>query len=287
MKLRQKIAIAYIRIKLRLLTLLSKRKAAEKAFELFCTPFLKAGVRTPAVFIKAEPLHFTLNGLKVNGFRWNKGKAQKLLILHGFGSAAHKFHQYISAFLEKDYEVLAFDAPAHGNSEGNTINAVEYRDMISEVIKRFGPIEAYLAHSFGGMALSLALENLAGNEASKIVFIAPATETFTSVDSAFKMLKLTDPVVRKEFDNIIFEKSGQTTEWYSISRALQNIRAKILWIHDEDDDITPLTDALKVKAQNLPNIEFIITKGLGHRNIYGDFTIKNKVLEFLQPSLLT
>ena len=261
--------------------MVSKQKAAEKAFDLFCTPFMKARARVPTIFEKAEPLHFELNGLKIKGFRWNHPQQHKVLILHGFGSAAHKFHQYISPLLQKGYEVLAFDAPAHGSSEGTRINAVDYCQMIDEVLKRYGPVTSFLAHSFGGIALSLALEKAEHNENTRIVFIAPATETCSAVDGAFKMLQLKDPEVRRLFDNIIYERSGQKTEWFSIKRAMQNITASILWIHDEEDDITPWKDALKVKEQNLPNIEFIITRGLGHRKIYGDNDIKKSVIGFL------
>jgi pimeloyl-ACP methyl ester carboxylesterase len=281
MKLKQKIAIGYIRAKFKLLTLVSKRKAAEKAFDLFCTPFLKSRVRVPTIFSQAEPLHFELNGLKIKGFRWNKDKQHTVLILHGFGSAAHKFHQYIHPLLEKGYQVLAFDAPAHGSSEGTRTHAMEYAQMIEKVMELYGPVQSFLAHSFGGIALSLALEKTSHDENTRIVFIAPATETRSAVDSAFKMLQINDAEVRREFDSIIFERSGQLTSWFSISRGMQNIRARVLWIHDEDDDITPWTDALKVKEQNFSNIEFIVTKGLGHRKIYGDYAIKNKVIAFL------
>ncbi|MEO5893809.1 MAG: alpha/beta hydrolase [Ferruginibacter sp.] len=281
MKLKQKIAIGYIRAKFKMMTAVSKRLAAEKAFDLFCTPFLKSRSRTPTIFEEAEPLHFELNGLKVNGFRWNHEQPHKILILHGFGSAAHKFHQYISPLVAKGYEVLAFDAPAHGSSEGTRINAVQYCQMIEEVLKRYGPVKGFLAHSFGGMALSLAIEKTVHTDDTRIALIAPATETSTAVDAAFKMLQLKDEEVRKEFDKIIFEKSGQQTEWFSIKRAMQHIRAKVLWLHDEDDDITPLEDALKVKQENFPNVRFVITKGLGHRKIYGDLDIKKEVLEFL------
>ncbi|MEO6731116.1 MAG: alpha/beta hydrolase [Ferruginibacter sp.] len=281
MKLRQKIAMGYIRAKFKMITAVSKRLAAEKAFDLFCTPFMKSRIRTPAVFEQAEALHFHLNGLKIKGFRWNAEQQHKVLILHGFGSAAHKFHQYISPLIAKGYEVLAFDAPAHGISEGTRINAMQYSQMIEEVMKLYGPVNGFLAHSFGGMALSLAIEKTVHTEDTRIVLIAPATETTTAVNAAFKMLQLKDDVVRKEFDNIIFEKSGQATEWFSIKRAMQNIKAKVLWLHDEDDDITPLEDALKVRKENFPNIRFIITKGLGHRKIYGDLAIKNEVLAFL------
>ena len=54
------------------------------------------------------------------------------------------------------------------------------------------------------------------------------------------------------------------------------MKAKILWVHDEDDDITPWDDALKVKERKFSQYRFVITKGLGHRKIYGDFHIKKR-----------
>ena len=62
---------------------------------------------------------------------------------------------------------------------------------------------------------------------------------------------------------------------------MNNIRASVLWIHDEDDDITPWADALKVKEDDHPNIKFVITKGLGHRKIYRDETVIKETVKFL------
>ena len=281
MKLKQKIAIGYLRAKFKLLTVISNRWAAEKAFELFCTPFVKSEPRVPAIFAAAEALQFQLNGLKVNGYRWNQGGQESILILHGFGSAAHNFHSYIAPLIAKGYQVIAFDAPAHGSSEGKTINAVEYSEMIEKVVDPFGPIKGYLAHSFGGIALSLAIEKTIHNKDTHIALIAPATETVTAVNTAFTMLNIKNAAVRKEFDNIIFEKSGHPTEWFSIKRAMQQIKASVLWVHDEADDITPLADALLVKNEHFPNIRFIITKGLGHKKIYRDLLVKKEVIDFL------
>lgn len=281
MKLKQKLAITYIRTKFKILSFVSNRKTAALAFQLFCTPYLKSDSKKPVVFASAELLNFTLNGLNVQGYRWNKDKAKKILILHGFGSAAHNFYSYMTAMITKGYQVLAFDAPAHGNSEGKTINAMEYCQMIEKVIELYGPINSFLAHSFGGIALSLAMEKTIHDENTKIVFIAPATETTTAIDSAFALLKIKDLNVRKAFDKIIFDKGGKPTEWYSIKRAMKKIKASILWIHDEEDNITPLKDALRVKEEGYQNIEFVITKGLGHRKIYRDTTIQKKIVEFL------
>lgn len=279
MKLKQRLAITYIRTKFKIITAISKRKAAEQAFLLFCTPLERS---VPKQMPKnAEAIGFTLDGKKINGYRWNHPQPKKALLLHGFGSAAHKFERYAAPLIEKGYEVLAFDAPAHGNSEGKRINAVEYTHMVKEVIKLYGPVECFMAHSFGGIALSLAMEDIPHDSNTKIVLVAPATETTAALESAFKMLGIKNKTVQKEMNNIIFEISGKETSWFSIRRAVKNINANILWIHDENDDVTPLADALKVKEDNHPHINFVITKGLGHRRIYHDAGVKKLIADFM------
>ena len=280
MKLTQRLAIGYIQTKFKLLSAVSKRKAAEKAFVVFGTPFMKSVRKGPVK--NAETIHFLLNQKKMNGYRWNHPQERKVLILHGFGSAAHKFEDYATLLVAEGFEVLAFDAPAHGDSEGDTTNAIEYSEMIQEAMEKFGPIENFIAHSFGGISLSLALEQVPHTGNTKIVFIAPATETTSAVDGAFKMLKLKNEKVRNEFEKIIFNLTGKNVAWFSIKRAMNNIKASILWVHDEEDDITPWADALKVKEDNHPNIKFVITKGLGHRKIYHDESVKKQVISFLQ-----
>ncbi len=272
--------VFYLRTKIKLIATLSIRKAAKIIFKSFVTPFYKVISKQPIK--NAEPIQFLLNKKIINGYQWNTPQTKKILILHGFGSAAYKFKDYATMLSDKGFEVLAFDAPAHGKSDGKTTNAVEYSEMIKMVIDKFGPIPIFLAHSFGGMALSLALENVPHNKNTKVIFIAPATETTTAIDGAFNLLKLKNKVLRMEFEKIIFEISGQQTEWFSIRRAMHNIKASVLWIHDEDDDTTPWADALKVKEDNHNNIKFVLTKGLGHRKIYHHKETKNKVLEFIE-----
>lgn len=281
MKVTQILAINYIRLKFRVFSLISTRKTAAAAFRLFCTPLDKSPKQSPSALKFAEPLHDTFNGKKLKGYRWNSGKPVKILILHGFGSAAHKFHRYVLPLVEKDYEVVAFDAPAHGSSDGKTINALEYKMVIEKIMRKYGPFTGYIAHSFGGLALSLAMEATPHDENTKMVLIAPATETTTAIDAAFKLLKLKNKKVRSAFEDIIVQMSGKPAAWFSINRAMQNIKASVLWIHDEDDDSTPLKDALKTKEKNYPNVRFIITKGLGHKKIYRDESTKNQVFEFL------
>ena len=279
MKLLQRLAIGYIRTKFKLLALVSKEKVAKEAFRLFCTPQIRSVNKVPLQ--NAEPVSFMLEDTCIRGYRWNHPQQKKALILHGFNSAAHKFADYALALSAKGYEVLAFDAPAHGRSGGTMTNGVEYSRMIKQVYEDFGPIDSFIAHSFGGIGLGLALEEIEHDKATRVVFIAPATETTSAVNSAFALLKLNDQKVQEEFHRLIYNISGKETGWFSIRRAMRRINASVLWVHDEEDDITPWADAEKVKEDNHPHVRFVITKGLGHQRIYRDDAIKKEVTGFL------
>ncbi len=280
MKLSQRLALRYIRTKFKLLSSISKKKAAREAFELFCTPQRRHKKALPRIFDRAEKLQLTVEGIAITGWRWNYPAPRKVLIIHGFESSVTNFDRYVKPLVKKGYEVLAFDAPAHGRSGGKTINAPLYKKTIREINKRFGPIQSFLAHSFGGLAISLALEEISHTADYRLVLIAPATETSTAIDTFFKFLRL-DPLLRNEFERIIVQTSGVSSGWYSVKRAMKHIRARVLWIHDEEDDTTPISDVLKAKEENYPNIQFVITKGLGHRRIYRDNQVTKLIIDFL------
>ena len=281
--MRQTIALGYIRTKFKILSAFSTRIAAEKAFQLFCTPQYRNKKKLPPIFEKADKLNFLFDGNRIQGYRWNFPQQKKLLILHGFESTVINFDRYIKPLTKAGFEVLAFDAPAHGRSGGKQINAVVYKDFIKHIQKEYGEIKNFIAHSFGGLALSLALEEMAHDENTRIVFIAPAAETSTAINSFFKFLRLDDKL-RKHFDFIITKMGGHPPEWFSISRIAKTIKAKVLWLQDKDDQMTPLSDVEPIIKSGYQNFQFLISEGLGHRRIYRDNNSHRAVIRFFDPN---
>ncbi|MCU7551522.1 alpha/beta hydrolase [Chitinophagaceae bacterium LB-8] len=284
MSVSQKLVINYIRAKFAILSSISKRKTAEKAFQLFCTPQYRNRKKLPHIFEEAENIQFAFHHHKISGYRWNHPSENKLLILHGYESSVINFDRYVKPLIKKGYEVLAFDAPAHGRSMGKQINAVLYKEFILYIDKHYGPIKNFIAHSLGGLAIALALEEMKHDETYQVTLIAPATETTTAIDSFFKFLQL-DGEVRREFDDVIKQEGGHPPEWFSIARAAQNIKAKVLWLQDEDDQMTPMRDVKPIIEKEYPNFQFLISQGLGHRRIYRDNNSYKAIIDFFHSSV--
>jgi len=282
MKLAQTIFLSYYITKFKLLALISPEKAAKSAFELFCTPYSRRRTYdTPEVFTEAEKINFSFKDHEINGFYWQPKVPNgcKVLICHGFDSLSYRFAQYIEPLIHQGFEVYAFDAPGHGLSSGKTINALLYRDMIVEVAEKYGPFDAFMAHSFGGIAVTLAIEKMETDLPKRLVLIAPATETTRSVTDFCRHLKI-DAKLRRELEKLIVTVGGQPASWYSVARIIQSISTPTLWLHDKKDTITPYEDMHHLTEMSLPHVEFVITEGLGH-SLYRDNEICNRIVGFL------
>ena len=289
MKIKQKLAIRYARAELNILSLVNVRKAAIKAFRLFCTPQKKTAGKSPDIFSTGERLAFRLEGHTIRGHRWlpytdslrpDAISLKKVLIAHGFESSSRTFDTYIAALLKKGYEVFAFDAPGHGRSGGKRILLTDYVRMLQVIEQNYGPFQAWIGHSLGGLALALSLEDMTADQKGRLVLMAPAVEMTSAVDTFAKVLGLSAEVV-KEMDRYVQEISGHPFSWYSLRRVIGHVQANILYCQDEDDLIIPPAAARQVEQDGHANVRFIFTSGLGHRNIYKAPEMLDQIIAFL------
>jgi pimeloyl-ACP methyl ester carboxylesterase len=271
--------LSYFKTKIRLASLASVRWGAQIAFDMFSTPYRKSKKPKPTIFKQAENIKITVNDCQINGYKWNPSANKQLLILHGFESRAYKFDMYIAPLLNKGWGITIMDAKAHGKSEGKQIILPDYVALIETLEKIYGKFSGYLAHSFGGIAVSLHLEK-SPNDDAKLALIAPATETETAILLFSKIVGLKAQVVNT-IDDLILEKSGKPTSFYSLKRIVPTLNNKILWVHDQNDKITPLSDVQPLIDQHPRHVEFVITNGLGHSRIYKEEKVIDRVVDFL------
>ncbi|MCD2421636.1 alpha/beta hydrolase [Niabella pedocola] len=280
MKLQNFIKELY-KTRIRLLALVSKERAGNNAFRLFCTPLGKAGYALSPLLQSAEQRSLLYGEQQLKGYCWNKGGARKLLIAHGFRSHTQRFEHLIPLLVEKGYEITAFDAPAHGRSGGKRINAIDYMQLVTQLTEQYGPFDAYIGHSFGGLAVTLAVSELPHNALIKIVLFAPAADTTGLAATFLQQMAIRDPQIQQSFFNNVTRLSGKDLNWFTIKRCLPALKSDILWIHDKQDPITPVAEAYEIQQMAPAHIHFIFTEGLGHSKIYRDAAVLEKVAGFL------
>jgi len=282
----ERIYLQYLRTKFKTISKLAPATAGRMAFDLFCTPYPKYKKRkAPAIFNHATKRTVVLKDqTKIHGFEWlpNHPNGETVLIAHGYASFAYKFEQYITPLLKMGFRVLAFDAPAHGQSEGKHIHVVIYQEAIHQIMQQAGPVHHFIGHSLGALTLSMIAEQVDQAESRKFILIAPATKTTTTFANFFKMMHLNEVTIAA-FLKEVSNRTNFSVEHFAADRALTNYQGPLLWVHDEKDFVCPYEDIIdfKEKAQN--NIKFLITNGLGHNKVYKTAEVIDQIMAFLTP----
>src|SRR5262245_7075719 len=91
---------------------------------------------------------------RVTAWRWGYGPA--VLLVHGWEGRGSQLGSFVEPLVRAGLSVVAFDAPAHGDSRGHRLYLTELADCVADVARAVGPLHAVIAHSFGAAAVLLA-----------------------------------------------------------------------------------------------------------------------------------
>ncbi|MEZ4811465.1 MAG: alpha/beta hydrolase [Allomuricauda sp.] len=111
-------------------TFFSPKKAAHRAFTLFCTVRKGRVLPQQAKYLddaKLEREHVA--GHHLQSYRW-KGGGETVLLVHGWESNTFRWRNLIKKLREADFNVIAFDAPAHGHSTGKLLYVPLYEEVV-------------------------------------------------------------------------------------------------------------------------------------------------------------
>lgn len=202
---------------------------------------------------------------------------KKILLVHGWSGRGTQLVKFAEAFEKRGFQIVSFDAPAHGKSPGNTTSMLEFIASIFEIEKQFGPFDAAIGHSLGGMSLLNAVKQ--GLQIKRLTIIGSGDIVKDIIDDFVQKLQLNSKI--GDLLRIHFEKkSNRTMDSYSSFQAAAEISIPVLIIHDENDEEVPVSCAHHIH-QHLKNGDLMITQNLGHRKILGDAAVIQKTIQFI------
>ena len=260
-----------------ILALFSKKLAGEKAITLFSSPRKGNVLPIQASFLKeAEDIMIEVGGKQIQTYSW-AGTKEPVLLLHGWESNSFRWRNLIRFLREANFAIVAFDAPAHGNSSGGIFNVPLYAECTQHIVKHFNP-SYIIGHSVGGMTAVYHQYIYPHNSIQKIVTIGAPSEFYELMEHYQKLVGFNKRVLAS-IDDYIQKHFGYGIQDFSSSKFAQKIQIEGLLVHDIEDPITPYHNSEKVHA-NWKNSKLISTRGLGH-SMHQD-KVNNQIIDFLK-----
>lgn len=265
----------------RILTFLSPFLASRFAAWLFLKPFRyklpKREKEMDELFIQEKVVVGSINKEIVIYSNTSANSGKKILLVHGWSGRGTQMPDIALNLIKKGFEIVSFDAPAHGKSPGKMSMMPYFIESIHFINDNYGPFYGAVGHSLGGMSLLNAVKN--NFPIQKLVIIGTAN-SITHITREFAQNMQLNQRVARKMKSYFDRKFGEDMDNFSGAFSALEVHIPTLVIHDEEDVDVHISSAYEIK-NNLKLGELFITRGLGHRKVLGNKEVINKITTFL------
>ena len=261
------------------------------AARLFCTPFKPNALtrQQKALMARAQKhldkgeafqVRHPAGTLQAYRFRGSAGGSPRgaVILVHGWMGRAALMAGFIKPLTAEGFDVVCFDLPAHGRSEGRQTNGIECAVALQAVASAVGPVEAAVGHSFGGLVIGFAVEGRApmtsALDVKRIALIA-APNASTDVTLRFAREIGLGPRAQGVFEKSLESIGSRSLNEFDGNRIFAGTDRPLLVIHSRDDEEVPFAQGAAYEALG-DHVTFLPADGLGHRQIlYAPSTIRS------------
>ena len=270
---------SYILATGKILTAVSPFLASRFAAKLFLTPFTyKLPGREERMDKESRQEKMILPHYQREIVVYHYGNSpKKILLAHGWSGRGTQLAVMAEELLKAGYSVVSFDAPAHGKASGKMSMMPHFIEAIEVLDKKYGPFEAVIGHSLGGMSSLKAVSD--GLPVKKLVIIGTANSVTRITREFARNMRMNDKVAAK-MKTYFDKKFGVDMDSLSGAVSAEGVKIPTLVVHDEHDVDVHVSSAHEIH-EKLENSELYLTKGLGHRRILGNPKVIRKIIEFL------
>ena len=204
-----------------------------------------------------------------------------VLLMHGWGGSRAQMTGFVDPLLSAGYRVVAYDQPAHGDSDGQMTNLLEIAPTMDLILQHDGKFNAIIAHSFGTLITSYALVNRNFPPPTRLVYFGAFNQLMDSLPR-FQVISGLPNEIIDGFRVMLYENFGQgVLEAIVHEKLAPQIDIPALMFHDTADNVTPIEDSRAI-ARVWKSTQYIETEGLGHRGALQSKEIHEQVIKFLK-----
>lgn len=262
-------------------TTVKHQAIVKKAYQAFFSPSpyeLKSGDQ--AILERGTTYRVPFEGGELAVTVWGRS-GPTILLMHGWGGSRAQMTGFVDPLLSAGYRLVAYDQPAHGESDGKLTNLLEIAPTMDIIAKQEGNFDAIIAHSFGTLITSYALVKRNFPPPARLVYFGAFNQLLDSLPRFQAISGLPDEIIQG-FRVMLNENFGEgVLEEIVHEKLAPQINIPALMFHDTADNVTPVEDSRAI-ARAWKGARFIETQGLGHRGALQSKEIHEQVLEFLK-----
>jgi dienelactone hydrolase len=262
-------SFAIARASVRTTAALSPALGAAAAMRLFFETRPRMPVRSAdaATHERAVRGAISLRGRRVATYHWGRG-LQTVLLVHGWRGRASQFAPLVRELVSEGFQVVAFDAPAHGSSEGRRADIRDWIDAIRRLETGHGPFRAIVGHSLGAVAALTAVRE--GVRADAVATVAGADHPDAFLERFGDMLGLADDA-RRRFAALFPARIGADADTVSVryDAAAHPLPSdvELLGVHDDGDRQVAAERSARLVAAHGDRARLLRTSGFGHARV--------------------
>ncbi|HEX5513379.1 MAG TPA: alpha/beta hydrolase [Gammaproteobacteria bacterium] len=233
-----------------------------------------------SLLAKARRLEVLSAGRRLAAWIWGE-QGPAVLLVHGWDSRASHLGLFVESLLADGYRVAAFDAPAHGDSEGSHSNVVDIGRAVLEVAEQLGPLDTVVGHSVGSPACLYAFAQ--GLRVGASVHLAGPSSLKRVLGRFAAMCRLPDDQLTL-LQQLMAEQIGAPLDAMELENLAAGLRHPALLLHDPDDREVPFSESQILHAA-WPQSVLQPMPGTGHRRIVRDNAAIEASVRFLSQQL--
>src|SRR5450432_2750718 len=274
--------LAWERLNLAVSTVLAPRRAVDRAARLFSTPPRFA--HTPLERdLLATGRGFVVDSTegRVAAWRFGEGDRPAVILMHGWGGRGAQLRAFVPALVEAGYQAILFDHTGHGHSEGREASLVHFMkglDAVARNVEAGGvKVAGIVAHSLGAAAATAWLNHT--RRGMRVVLIAAPTSLERYSGYFARRLGMAESI-RRAMQQRFERRFGHRWDEFELPQSVARMNAHALVIQDADDRDVAAASGLAL-ARAWHGARFLLTRGLGHRQILRDASVVADAVDFL------
>lgn len=263
--------------------------AAQLALPLFTSSRPRRAVRPHerAVHDAARRSTVRVRGRDVAVFDWGRG-GDTILLAHGWRGRASQFAPIVRELRAEGFRLVAFDAPANGDSPGRRTDIRDWLAAIEALHSRHGRFHAIVGHSFGSLAALTAVRD--GVAAGGVVAIAGMSRARHLVDAFAARVGVgaeAADALGRAFVRRVMPGEDASAVWSRFDLAERPLpdAVPLLIVHDRGDREVGVAEAERLHAAHGERSRLVLTSGSGHSRVLASDATLDAVVAFATGGL--